>query len=183
MIYHCQSSNILGGDDVALTRRAINEETAEQAREALIGIKESQLVIKLQTIISCAKHQVETVSSVIGKDRVTVWRWIRAFKKNGIDGLMDKPRGHNPSKLKEEQRKQIAIWLDTGNNSKGEPTHWTLKKLSMAIEEEYGIKITKTPLWITIQSMGFRQKVPRPTHAKADKEKQEDFKKNCYASR
>jgi len=164
---------------MTLTRKAINEETAEQARNALIGIRESQLVIKLQAIISCANHRVETVSSVIGKDRVTVWRWIRAFKENGVDGLMDKPRGHNPSKLNKNQRKQIAVWLDTGNNSQGEPTHWTLKKLSLAIEEEYGIKITKTPLWIIIQSMGFRQKVARQTHAGADKEKQNAFKKNC----
>jgi len=164
---------------MALTRRAISEETAEQARVALIGVKESLLAIKLQTIISCSKHPVWTVSSVIGKDRVTVWRWIRSFKENGIEGLMEKQKGHNPSKLNEEQRKQIAIWLDTGHNSKGEPTHWTLKKLSLAIEEEYGIKITKTPLWITIQSMGFRQKVPRQTHANADKEKQSAFKKNC----
>jgi transposase len=68
---------------------------------------------------------------------------------------MDKPRGHNPSKLKNDQRKQIAVWLDTGNNSQGEPTRWTLKKLSLAIEEEYGIKITKTPLWITKQYIIF----------------------------
>jgi transposase len=54
-----------------------------------------------------------------------------------------------------------------------------LKKLSVTIEEEYGIKLTKTPLWITIQSMGFRQKVPRQTHARADREKQNAFKKNC----
>ena len=164
---------------MAITKRAINEETAELARKALVGIRESPLAIKLQTIISCAKHPVDIVSSVIGKNRVTVWRWIRAFKEHGVDGLTDKPKGHNPSKLNEEQRKQIAIWLNTGNNSKGEPTHWTLKKLSLSIEEEYGIKITKTPLWITIQSMGFRQKVPRQTHASADKEKQNAFKKNC----
>jgi transposase len=164
---------------MVLTRRAINEETAKQAQDALIGIKESQLAVKLQTIISCAKHPVEIVSSVIGKNRVTVWRWIKAFKENGVDGLMEKPKGHNPSKLNEEQRSQIAIWLDAGNNSKGDPTHWTLKKLSMAIEEEYGIKITKTPLWLTVQSMGFRQKVPRQTHASADKGKQNAFKKNC----
>jgi Transposase and inactivated derivatives len=179
MIYCYHSKNILGGIGMTLTRRAISEGTAEQARIALIGIKESQLVIKLQTIISCANHQVETVSSIIGKDRVTVWRWIRAFKDNGVEGLRDKPRGHNPSKLNEEQREQIAIWLNTGKNSQGEPTHWTLKKLSVTIEEEYGIKLTKTPLWITIQSMGFRQKVPRQTHASADREKQNAFKKNC----
>lgn len=179
MIYYYQSNNILGGNDMARTSRAINEETANMARDALFGIRESQLAIKLQTIISCARHSVDTVSSVIGKDRVTVWRWIKAFKENGVDGLMDKPRGHNPSKLNEGQRAQIAIWLNTRKNSQGESTHWTLKKLSMAIEEEYGIKITTTPLWITIQSMGFRQKVPRQTHASADREKQNAFKKNC----
>lgn len=37
---------------MAITRRAISEETADQARMALIGIKESQLAIKLQTILS-----------------------------------------------------------------------------------------------------------------------------------
>jgi transposase len=179
MICCYRSNNILGGGGMTLTRRAISEGAAEQARIALIGIKESQLAIRLQAIISCANHQVETVSSVIGRDRVTVWRWIKAFKESGVDGLMDKPRGHNPSKLNEEQREQIAIWLNTGKNSQGESTHWTLKKLSVTIEEEYGIKLTKTPLWITIQSMGFRQKVPRQTHASADREKQNAFKKNC----
>jgi transposase len=164
---------------MTLTRRAINDETAEQARVALVSIKDSQLAIKLQAIISCSSHQVETVSSVIGKDRVTVWRWIRAFKEAGVDGLIDKPKGHNPSKLNKEQREQIAIWLQTGRDVKGEPTHWTLQKLSMAIEAEYGVKITKTPLWITIQAMGFRQKVPRQTHASTDKERQSAFKKNC----
>lgn len=163
---------------MALKRRAVSDETAKQAQEALLGIKESLLAIKLQTIISCSKHPVETVSSVIGKNRVTVWRWIRAFKDSGVNGLVDKPKGHNPSKLNKEQREQIAIWLNTGKNSKGTPTDWTLKKLSMAIEEEYGIKITKTPLWITIQSMGFRKKVPRQPHAGVDKEKQNMLKTN-----
>lgn len=160
-----------GDNHMATKKRAVSDETAKQAQNALTGIKEALLAIKLQTIISCSKHPVETVSSVIGKNRVTVWRWIRAFKESGIDGLVDKPKGHNPSKLNKEQREQIASWLKTGENSKGIPTHWTLKKLSIAIEEEYGIKITKTPLWITIQSMGFRKKAPRQPHVGANREK------------
>jgi transposase len=92
---------------------------------------------------------------------------------------MDKPKGHNPSKLHEEQRTQTAIGLNTEKNSQGEATPGTLKKLSLAIEEKYGIKITKTPLWIIIQPMGFRQKAPRQTHASADKEKPNAFRKNC----
>lgn len=46
-----------------------------------------------------------------------------------------------------------------------------------AQEALIGIKITKTPLWITIHSMGFRQEAPSGNHAGADKEKQNAFKK------
>jgi hypothetical protein len=52
-----------------------------------------------------------------------------------------------------------------------------------AQEALIGIKITKTPLWITIQSMSFRQKALSGNHAGADKGKQNVFKKNCRASR
>jgi transposase len=118
------------------------------------------------------------VASVLGKDRVTLWRWIRIFKEQGISGFTDKPKGHNPAKLNADQKHIVYQWIDRGKNAQGEVTHWTLKKLSMEIEEELGVKMTKTPLWLMVRTMGFRQKVPRRTHVLADKEKQVAFKKN-----
>jgi transposase len=55
--------------------------------------------------------------------------------------------------------------------------------LLLEIEKEFGIKLTKTPLWIILRSMGFRMKVPRRTHIGADKARQEEFKKNRRAGR
>jgi len=48
---------------MTLTRRAISEVTAEQARIALIGIKESQLAIRLQAIISCVTILMKSATS------------------------------------------------------------------------------------------------------------------------
>ena len=47
------------------------------------------------------------------------------------------------------------------------------------VEREWGIQISTTALWHFLRRGGFRQKVPRPVHAKADPVAQEAFKKNC----
>lgn len=164
---------------MARPKEVINAEVANNARIELGKIKNSRLALRLQTIVSCAEYPVSVVADVMGYSRQSVWKWIKQFKLYGKDGLMDKPKGHNPSKLSSTQQKKIARWLKNGKDAQGEQIHWTLEKLSVEIEKQFGIKLTKTPIWLMIRSMGFRQKTPRPFHAKADKKKQEDFKKNC----
>jgi putative transposase len=164
-------------------KEVIGHELEREALIALEGIKESNVVIKLQAIVSCARHPVSMVADILGKDRITLLRWITSFRKDGVDGLRDKKRGHNPSKLNDEQKSIVYFWVDKGLDTQGETVHWTLKKLLLEIEKEFGIKLTKTPLWIMLRSMGFRMKVPRRTHIGADKARQEEFKKNRRAGR
>jgi transposase len=160
-------------------KEVIDYELEEQAIIALESISESSIVIKLQAIVSCARHPVLRVADILGKDRITLWRWITSFRKYGVEGLRDKQRGHNPSKLNNDQKAIVYSWVDKGIDASGETVHWTLKKLLSEIEKEFGVILTKTPLWIMLRSMGFRMKVPRRTHIGADKTKQEEFKKNC----
>jgi transposase len=150
----------------------------ELARSALQEIDDAGVSLRLQAIISCGSHQVRTVADVLGVDRVTLWRWVRRFRQLGSDGLRDRPKGHNPAKLHAEHREEITRWLMTGTDVKGNPTHWTLEKLALAIRKEFGIQIGRTPLWLTVRALGFRQRVPRPLHAKSDPEVQAEFKKN-----
>jgi transposase len=159
-------------------KEVIGHELEREALIALESIKESSIVIKLQAIVSCARHPVTMVADILGKDRITLWRWITSFRKSGVEGLRDKKRGHNPSKLNDEQKAIVYFWVDKGLDAQGETIHWTLKKLLSEIEKEFGIQLTKTPLWIMLRSMGFRMKVPRRTHIGADKARQEEFKKN-----
>jgi len=71
----------------------------------------------------------------------------------------------------------VAGWLAEGRNSQGESIFWTLPKLMLALEMEFGISLGKTATWDLVHQLGFRQKVPWPRHARADKQAQESFKK------
>lgn len=163
---------------MARPKAVIDATLAEKAEAALKGLPDSKVCVRLKAIISSARYPIRLVSSVFGTDRTTLWRWIKRFASQGIAGLADEPKGHKPLKLGAEQRQHVARWLEEGRNSQGEPIFWTLQKLMLAIEMEFGISLGQTATWDLVRQLGFRQKVPRPRHAKADKQAQESFKKN-----
>ena len=53
-----------------------------------------------------------------------------------------------------------------------------LNKINTELEKEFGVDISRTPLWKHLKKMGLVLKKPRPVHAKADINAQEAFKKN-----
>jgi transposase len=163
---------------MARPKAVIDATLAEKAEAALKALPDSKVCIRLKAIISSAHYPISLVSSVFGTDRTTLWRWIKRFASQGIAGLADKAKGHKLPKLGAEQRQQVASWLEEGRNSQGELIFWTLQKLMLAIETEFGISLGQTATWDLVHQLGFRQKVPRPRHAKADKQAQESFKKN-----
>jgi transposase len=163
---------------MARPKAVIDATLAEKAEDALKTLPDSKVCIRLKAIISSARYPISLVSSVFGTDRTTLWRWIKRFASKGVAGLADEPKGHKPAKLGAEQRQQVAIWLEEARNNQGESIFWTLQKLMLAIEREFGVSLGQTATWDLVRQLGFRQKVPRPWHTKADKQAQESFKKN-----
>ena len=164
---------------MARPKEVINGEVVRKARADLKQISDHQLCIRLQAIISCGEHPMSLVASIVGIHPTTVWRWVKRFKAGGAEGLRDRPKGHNPSKLSAKHRQIIFEWLDKGENVEGDRVHWTIPLIREEVKRMFGIEIGKTPLWLLVRELGFRQKVPRPHHAKANYEEQEIFKKNC----
>jgi transposase len=152
---------------------------AKRAEEELKGIAHHKICFRLQAIISSARYPVDVVAPVLGVHRSTIFKWIKQYTEQGTVGLIDKPKGHNPSKLNAHQKEEIIRWLTEGKNADGEVVHWTVSWLIDEVERVFGIRVGKTPLWLFIRKSGFRQKVPRPVHSKADSHAQETFKKNC----
>ena len=159
-------------------KEIIDSELARQAENQLKKFRNQRIYLRLLVISKAADHSITHLAKFFGISRYTINRWIHRFRIQGIAGLYDKPKGHNPSKLTEVHREKIAQWVQESRNAKGEPIHWTLEKLSITIQEEFGISISLMPLWRHLRRMGFRLKVPRPVHAKADFQAQQAFKKN-----
>jgi transposase len=156
----------------------IDPDTVRKAERELSKIKESKLSIQLKGIIAASSHPVHQIADIFQVSQRSIFRWVTKFKEQGVAGLRDQPKGHMRSKLNDEQKIVIEEWLINGRNASGEQTHWTLGKLKREIEKEFYIEIGTTPLWKHIRGMGLVLKKPRPAHAKANREDQEEFKKN-----
>jgi len=163
---------------MARPKVSVDPKTVEKAKEELDKIKDSKLSIQLKAIIAAAEHPVEHVADILKVSARSIFRWITKFKEGSVEGLRDRPKGHMRSKLAEDHKKEIEQWIVSGKNGQGETVHWTLQKLKRELEKEFGVDIGKTPLWKHLKKMGLVLKKPRPVHAKADINAQEDFKKN-----
>ena len=150
----------------------------EQIAKDLKSISESNVVIKLRAIESALTHNEAEVAKIFNIARSTLTLWISKYKKDGIDGLRNQQRGHNPSKLSTTEKELIKEWIVTCKDSKGKMVHWTLHRLIKEIKDVFQIEIKQTPLWITLHKMDLVLKKPRPKHHLSDDEAQEAFKKN-----
>ena len=160
--------------------KVIDTELARKAKEALDEQRDHRLCLKLHAIVAAAEQPITIVAEVMGVYRQTVWVWTKNFKQHGVDGLRDRPKGHRRAKLGSEQLAQVAKWLDAGRDSRGRCVHWTLSTLQREIKRRFGVKVGLTPLGRQVRQLDFRQKVPRPVHAKADKVAQQRFKKKSH---
>lgn len=141
-------------------------------------IKDSEVVLKLLAIKASFSHKESDVATIFNISRSTLLRWMSNYKNYGIEGCKNKSRGHNPSKLSDDEKSKIKEWVLTSKDSQGKQVHWTLKRLIKEILLVFNKEVTKTPLWLTLLSMNLSLKKPRPQHRNSDKKKQEDFKKN-----
>lgn len=138
----------------------------------------SDIFVKLKALHASLTHTDSLVAEVFDISRSTLSRWKSNYVEEGVDGLKNKPKGHNPSKLNPEKKEIIKQWVISSEDSKGQSVHWTIKRLMKEIDKVFDIQIAKTPLWLTLRSMNLSLKKPRPQHHKSDAASQEEFKKN-----
>lgn len=138
---------------------------------------------KLQAIVASSSFPMETVAQVMGVAAETIWRWTKAYKKHGLEGLYPKPKKPRSSKLSDDQKVEVLAWLDDRRSSAGDQVHWTLERLQHAIYQEFDIVLGVSTIWVWLRREGRVLKVPRQQHVKADKQAQAAFKKTSQKSK
>ena len=164
-------------------KELVDARTAAIAASCLNSIRDSKLVIQLKAILAVRDHPVEDVAGILQVSRSSIFRWVHRLQRGGADMLKDKPRGHRKSKLSDDQKAAVERWVTGGITEQGEPVLWTVERLRVAIEKEFGVSIAKTPLWLLLKKMHLVPRRPRPRHAKADPAAQAAFKKTPKKAR
>jgi len=150
----------------------------QQAVQALSEIKDSKLAIKLFAIKGYSNHQAKEMAALFNVQTRTIYRWVQLFRKSGLAGLQDNPKGHRKAILDDGHKQKISEWLDTGRTPDGKEINWTLGALCRYIYSEFDVVIKKSALSNTLHKMRYVIRKPRPTHANGSEEERSSFKKN-----
>lgn len=120
--------------------------------------------------------RIEDVAVVVGRERVTVHRWLKTYTSLGINGLLAaKKSTGRPPIINTEAREQLSKELEQpeGFKSYGEIQTW-LK----AVE---GIEASYKVVHDTVRyRMKAKLKVPRTVGVKHNPQAESEFKKNCH---
>lgn len=108
-------------------------------------------------------------------------RWVRSivsrWNAEGEAGIRDHRHETDVSRplLSREQQAELVEVL---KNSPADGGLWSGPKVAQWMQERLGRPVDPRRGWDALQRVGYSTRVPRPQHAKADPERQEEFKKN-----
>jgi transposase len=119
---------------------------------------------------------------IVGAKRRTVQQWVHKYNKDGIDGLPDKPRSGQPTKLPRHMEQAFCNRVDAGP-SKADGV-WVLNgpAIQRLLEREFGALYSLRGVYDLLYRLRYSCVCPRPQHEKADPKTQEEFKKTSRKS-
>lgn len=152
-------------------KKSIDASTLESIEQAILAIPNGSVVRKLTILSSFSYLKTDEIAKVYRINPRTLFRWIKQFKENGVEGLVDSPKGHKPAILNDEMKSKIVEWVTSQSDNEGNPVSWTLDRLRGELERVYGVKISKPAMSVNLAKMKISFRRPQPTHVMADKEK------------
>lgn len=151
-----------------------HEEMGGWLREASnVGAYKKRLTVWLTVI---GPFSAQEVARMTGVSKQAVWLWVGQYNKHGPAGLERVGRGgRRRAFLSWEQEQTLLISLEK-RAAEGE---WiTARQLLPEIRTAMGKEVSLWYVYGLLRRHRWRKLGPRPRHLKADREAQEEFKKN-----
>jgi len=106
----------------------------------------------------------------------TVQAWLKRFRENGFDGLLESPRSGAPSKINKRQENFIKKEIESlSRNETG--GYITGKDLHKMLSEKMQVRCTLRTIYNTLHRLGFSWITARSKHQHGNRERQEEYKK------
>jgi transposase len=121
------------------------------------------------------------VAELVGAPRQTVYRWRDILLSQGIEALRTMSKGGRPPRIGAEQLMRLQLALLEGPTAHGFGTPlWTLKRVRMFIEREFGVRYSEVHVWRLLGQMGFSSQRPARRALERDDTAIEHWKKRTW---
>jgi len=103
---------------------------------------------RIQSVkLNAQQYSISAISQLLEVHYNTVYRWIRRYEAEGIEGLCDHPKSGRPSLLGEADRPSIEAWVEELPNQP--------KTVLARIEQELDKTISRSTLKRTLKQWGY----------------------------
>ncbi len=157
-----------------------NLNSIREVKSRMHGLRDLRMFKRYQAILMHLKgRSYVEIAELLGCTEQTVYNYVRAYKDNGLDGLVPGQSPGRPCQLTEEQEKELyQLIVEKGPADVGFPAemNWTSFLVRDWIKETFDIVYTDRGVRKLLTRLGFSYTKPTYTLAKADPEKQEAFK-------
>ena len=118
---------------------------------------------------------------MVGAPRQTVYRWRDVLQADGIDALRNMSKGGRPALLGAEELMRLQVALLEGPTAHGFGTAlWTLKRVRVFIEREFGVRYSDVHVWRLLGQMGFSSQKPERRAIERNEAAIESWKKRTW---
>jgi transposase len=120
-----------------------------------------------------------TVAQAYGVSRLTIYRWLDRFERDGTEGLERKPGSGRPRKLEELTEEELkAIVLQRASDFGFETDLWTVGRLRRVIREQYEIDLSGNTVWRRLREAGLTYQKPEREYYEIDEATREAWLAN-----
>jgi transposase len=121
---------------------------------------------------------LQVISDKVKRPLTTVGDWLRCMHLEGLSRRYSIKQPGRPRKLTDEEIAELKVVLFQPPKEQGLPfKFWTTKLVREFIRGRYGVSYKIRQVRNLLHRLGMSCQKPRPSHIKADKRLQEEFKK------
>jgi transposase len=118
----------------------------------------------------------QQVADMLQVSKQAVWLWVGQYNKNGPEGIKRKGRGGRRWSYLSWAQEQALLSSLEERATRGEVL--TAKQILPEVESTAGREVSLGYVYRLLHRHKWRKLGPRPRHVKADRNAQEEFKKN-----
>lgn len=101
------------------------------------------------------------VARHLGVTPAAVCQWVKAYQRDGPEGLKARAHPGAPRRLTDRQLKRLERLLLRGATRQGYPSElWTLRRIAEVIRRHFGVSYDPSGVWHLLRRMGWSCQKP-----------------------
>jgi transposase len=134
---------------MARKRFQLTEGQKAELTRAFANCKDGPTRTRFQAVrLYGSGYRVSEILQITGCSRTSLMDWCRYYRTNGVEGLVDKRRGGNNTRLDSVQLEDLRVRLQShtpaelfgSSAATDDGQFWTVPDLQRAIEQWYGVR-------------------------------------------